>query len=217
MPGGVLPDEVVGSVVVFFSLYFICYGLLTIALMALDLDFPTSASAAVTALSNVGPGIGDDHRAGRQFPAAAGRQRNGCSASPCCSGGWSCSPCWCCSCRASGAARAAGRQPAWWPGCARMPRPRTAPARGTRCIRRWGAAGLRQGERHPHECRGLGATGDQSVFGRKWTEQSPNPAIKHCQLPILRLNEYSYRKQTTYWGHKPGFISCLDIAWFRCQ
>lgn len=57
--GRMLPDEVVGSVVVFFSLYFVCYGLLTIALMALDLDFPTSASAAVTALSNVGPGIGD--------------------------------------------------------------------------------------------------------------------------------------------------------------
>jgi trk system potassium uptake protein TrkH len=45
--------------VVFFSLYFVCYGALTIALMALDLDFATSASAAVTALSNVGPGIGE--------------------------------------------------------------------------------------------------------------------------------------------------------------
>ncbi|HEV7268083.1 MAG TPA: TrkH family potassium uptake protein [Falsiroseomonas sp.] len=57
--GRVLPDDVVGSVVVFFSLYFVCYGALTIALMALDLDFATSASAAVTALSNVGPGIGE--------------------------------------------------------------------------------------------------------------------------------------------------------------
>lgn len=57
--GRALPDEVIGSVVVFFSLYFVCYGLLTIALMALDLDFATSASAAVSALSNVGPGIGD--------------------------------------------------------------------------------------------------------------------------------------------------------------
>ena len=37
--GRLLPDEVVGSVVVFFSLYFVCYALLTIALMALDLDF----------------------------------------------------------------------------------------------------------------------------------------------------------------------------------
>lgn len=53
-----LPDDVVSSVVVFFSLFFICYSLITIVLMAFDLDFLTSASAAVTALSNVGPGLG---------------------------------------------------------------------------------------------------------------------------------------------------------------
>ena len=57
--GRELPDEVIGSVVVFFTLYFICYGALTIALMALDLDFVTSSSAAVAALSNVGAGIGE--------------------------------------------------------------------------------------------------------------------------------------------------------------
>jgi trk system potassium uptake protein TrkH len=57
--GRALPDEVVGSVVVFFSLYFVCYGALTIALMALELDFLTSASAAVSMLSNIGPGLGD--------------------------------------------------------------------------------------------------------------------------------------------------------------
>jgi trk system potassium uptake protein TrkH len=56
--GRPLSDEVVGSVVVFFSLYFIVYSAITVALMALDLDFLTSASAAVTALSNVGPGLG---------------------------------------------------------------------------------------------------------------------------------------------------------------
>ncbi len=56
--GRPLSDDVVGSVVVFFSLYFICYGAFTIALMALDLDFLTSASAAVAALSNAGPGLG---------------------------------------------------------------------------------------------------------------------------------------------------------------
>lgn len=56
--GRLLPDDVIGSVVVFFSLYFICYSALTIALMAFDLDFLTSASAAVAALSNVGPGLG---------------------------------------------------------------------------------------------------------------------------------------------------------------
>jgi trk system potassium uptake protein TrkH len=56
--GRVLTEDVVGSVVVFFSLFFICYGVLTMALMAFDLDFLTSASAAATSLTNVGPGLG---------------------------------------------------------------------------------------------------------------------------------------------------------------
>jgi trk system potassium uptake protein TrkH len=56
--GRSLPADVVDSVVVFFSLYLIVYSFLTMALMALDLDFVTSISAAVTALSNVGPGLG---------------------------------------------------------------------------------------------------------------------------------------------------------------
>jgi len=56
--GRLLPEDVIGSVVVFFSLYFICYSALTVAMMAFDLDFLTSASAAVAALSNVGPGLG---------------------------------------------------------------------------------------------------------------------------------------------------------------
>jgi len=56
--GRALTDEVVVSVVVFFCLYFICYSALTVALMAFNLDFLTSASGAVTALSNVGPGLG---------------------------------------------------------------------------------------------------------------------------------------------------------------
>ena len=56
--GRVLPDDVIGSVVVYFAIFFACYSALTIALMALDLDFLTSASAAVASLSNVGPGLG---------------------------------------------------------------------------------------------------------------------------------------------------------------
>jgi len=56
--GRELPDDVIHSVVVFFSLFFICYGAITVTLMAFDLDFLTSASAAVSALSNVGPGLG---------------------------------------------------------------------------------------------------------------------------------------------------------------
>lgn len=56
--GRPLTDDVVNSVVVFFALYFMCYGALTIALMGFGLDFLTSASGAVSALSNVGPGLG---------------------------------------------------------------------------------------------------------------------------------------------------------------
>jgi len=57
--GKPLSDDVIGSVVVFFSIFFVCYSALTIALMSMDLDFITSASGAVTALANVGPGIGE--------------------------------------------------------------------------------------------------------------------------------------------------------------
>lgn len=56
--GRPLGDDVIGSVVVFFCVYFICYSLITLALMAFGLDFVTSISASVTALSNVGPGLG---------------------------------------------------------------------------------------------------------------------------------------------------------------
>ncbi len=56
--GRLLPDDVVASVVVFFAFFFACYSVLTVLLMALDLDFLTSASAAVSALANVGPGLG---------------------------------------------------------------------------------------------------------------------------------------------------------------
>lgn len=56
--GRLLPDEVVASVVVFFAFFFICCGGLTLFLMALDLDFLTSTSAAVATLANVGPGLG---------------------------------------------------------------------------------------------------------------------------------------------------------------
>lgn len=56
--GRLLPDDVIVSVVVFFAFFFACYSAFTILLMALDLDFLTSASAAVTALANVGPGLG---------------------------------------------------------------------------------------------------------------------------------------------------------------
>jgi trk system potassium uptake protein TrkH len=56
--GRLLPDDVIASVVVFFAFFFLCYSALTVVLMAFDLDFLTSMSAAVSALANVGPGLG---------------------------------------------------------------------------------------------------------------------------------------------------------------
>jgi len=56
--GKPLEDNVIGSVVAFFAVFFAAYAALTIMLMALGLDFLTSASGAVTALANVGPGLG---------------------------------------------------------------------------------------------------------------------------------------------------------------
>lgn len=53
-----LDDEVVGSVVAFFAVFFLTYSLLTIGLMGFGLDFLTSASGAATAVANVGPGLG---------------------------------------------------------------------------------------------------------------------------------------------------------------
>jgi trk system potassium uptake protein TrkH len=72
--GRALPESVIGSVVVFFSIFFLCYSLLTIALMGMGLDFLTSASAAVTSLANVGPGLGETIGPAGNFstiPAAA--------------------------------------------------------------------------------------------------------------------------------------------------
>lgn len=54
-----IEQDVIGSIVAFFAVFFICYAALTIALMSMGLDFLTSSSGAATALSNVGPGLGD--------------------------------------------------------------------------------------------------------------------------------------------------------------
>ena len=56
--GRPLPPDVPNSVMAFGVLWVACYGLLTFALLALGLDFVTSASGAATALANVGPGLG---------------------------------------------------------------------------------------------------------------------------------------------------------------
>jgi trk system potassium uptake protein TrkH len=53
-----LGEDVMGSVAAYLVMFFMSYLLLTAGLQLTGLDFPTSASGAVTALANVGPGIG---------------------------------------------------------------------------------------------------------------------------------------------------------------
>ena len=53
-----IPDEVIGSVMSFFFVFFATYVGLSIMLGLLGLDFITSVSAAASAISNVGPGLG---------------------------------------------------------------------------------------------------------------------------------------------------------------
>jgi trk system potassium uptake protein TrkH len=56
--GKPIPDSVGNSVMSFFFLYVLCFGVLAIGLSFIGLDFLTAASGAATAISNVGPGLG---------------------------------------------------------------------------------------------------------------------------------------------------------------
>ncbi len=53
-----LPDNVSASVMSFLFLYFLCFGLLSIALNLTGLDNLSALSAAASAMANVGPGLG---------------------------------------------------------------------------------------------------------------------------------------------------------------
>lgn len=54
-----IPDSVSEAVMGFFFLYMLCFAVLVIGLAAMDLDIITALSGAATAISNVGPGLGD--------------------------------------------------------------------------------------------------------------------------------------------------------------
>jgi trk system potassium uptake protein TrkH len=56
--GAPIGDEVVVSVLSFVFLYLACFMAIGIAVNVLGFDLPTSFSAAITAIANVGPGIG---------------------------------------------------------------------------------------------------------------------------------------------------------------
>lgn len=55
-----IDDNVSGAVMNFFAIYFLLFGLFAIALYMTGLDFLTAMSAAGTAISNVGPGLGPE-------------------------------------------------------------------------------------------------------------------------------------------------------------
>ena len=57
--GKPLPDTVTDSVFAFFFLFLLLFALLAFALSTLGLDFVTSVSSAATAITNVGPGLGN--------------------------------------------------------------------------------------------------------------------------------------------------------------
>ena len=54
-----IPDSVSASVMAFFFLFIASFSLLAMSLGLLGLDFITAVSGAATAISNVGPGLGD--------------------------------------------------------------------------------------------------------------------------------------------------------------
>lgn len=54
-----MPDDVPAAVLSFFFLYAICFAVLALSLKVFNLDFVTAFSGAATAISNVGPGLGD--------------------------------------------------------------------------------------------------------------------------------------------------------------
>ncbi len=53
-------EDVLSSVISFFMFFVVTLGLMAVALSLTGLDFVTSLSGAATALSNVGPGLGDE-------------------------------------------------------------------------------------------------------------------------------------------------------------
>tara|TARA_Y100001934_G_scaffold276785_1_gene374087 strand:- start:827 stop:2287 length:1461 start_codon:yes stop_codon:yes gene_type:complete len=57
--GRPVPEEVPAAVMGFFFLFILGFGLVSLVLSLMGLDYVTSISGAATAISNVGPGLGD--------------------------------------------------------------------------------------------------------------------------------------------------------------
>ncbi len=57
--GKSIPEDIIASAVAFSFLFFIVLAATTLALTAIGVDFVTAFTGAITALTNVGPGLGD--------------------------------------------------------------------------------------------------------------------------------------------------------------
>jgi trk system potassium uptake protein TrkH len=56
--GRLVSDDVMGGMTAFLTFYTLTFAVLTLSLSMMGLDFQTAVSGAITALSNVGPGVG---------------------------------------------------------------------------------------------------------------------------------------------------------------
>ena len=52
-------EDVISSVMAFFTMFVVSLGILSVLLSATGLDFVTSVSGAAAAIANIGPGLGD--------------------------------------------------------------------------------------------------------------------------------------------------------------
>ena len=57
--GRSVSDEIISSMIAYTFIFLLCLLLITVALAAMQLDFVTALSGALTSLTNVGPGLGD--------------------------------------------------------------------------------------------------------------------------------------------------------------
>lgn len=57
--GRAVSDEIISSMIAYTFIFLLCLLIITVALAALQLDFITSLSGALTVLTNVGPALGD--------------------------------------------------------------------------------------------------------------------------------------------------------------
>ena len=57
--GRAVSDDIISSMIAYTFIFLLCLLIITVLLASLQLDFVTSLSGALTALTNVGPGLGD--------------------------------------------------------------------------------------------------------------------------------------------------------------